>query len=58
VLAALEEIGSPASVVDIAALTQRKVPNARRMPERMANEGVARRPERGRYTLEVGKHSN
>jgi hypothetical protein len=57
VLAALEEVGSPASVADIAALA--KVPNVRRMLERMANEGVAHRPERGRYTLApVGKHSD
>jgi hypothetical protein len=51
VLAALEEIACPASVGDVAAIALLKVPNVRRMLERMTNEGVVRRPERGRYVL-------
>jgi AAA domain len=51
VLAAMHEIGTSASVRDIAATAQLKETNVRRMLTRMAGNGAVQRCERGKYGL-------
>jgi hypothetical protein len=51
VLAAMHEIGSPASVRDIAVSTELKAANVRKMLMRMAEKGAVQRCERGKYGL-------
>jgi hypothetical protein len=50
-LAAMQEIGTPASANNIATYAQLKPANVRRMLQRMAKDGTVKRHQRGKYEL-------